>query len=354
MKWWRLIFILAFTIAILIPPTTSTLQAQQDKPLVVLYVKGLEDVKVLEAIVNSIKNVKWKVLTGNLTYRNITDAKMLIVSIAKPGEKLTLVEINGISRWFKVGGKTLWVLGDSDHDSNGVLAIESINELMKSIGSVLRLENCEVIDSTFNVGVENGIFAKVDPDKPITFLKLGIDNDILAYRSSTIIAFTNGKWVNLESGPLKGRYVYRMVWSRSTCKVVDNITPKPEVHKVNTTEKFVLTAVEMFPTFNGLLILSSMRLLGDNYTLWSNRVGNHTFSGLEFIRNVVLWGVSSDNIRIYTLPTITETTTTTTVRYVTKVRTVAADMTMYYSTLAFLVIIIVVLAYIAYGLRKPS
>jgi len=323
-----------------------------EKPIVVIYAKGLVDKDVLKPLTNSITSVEWRIITGNFTFKNITDAKMLIVVKVDPKDNFTVIELSDINRWWRSGGKTLWVFGDSDHDMDGCLRINDTNSLLEAIGSVLRLENCEVVDEVSNVGIVNAIIANVNPDKPLDFLSISTSHGVLMYRSSVIVAKIDDTWHALEGQLPKDRHIYRIVWSDDNAKVVDNLEPKPIIHKVNSSGKLVLTAVEMFPTTRNLLIVSGGPLFFNNYTMWSVKVGNTTLSGLEFIRNIVLWGTSKDNVRLFTLPTVTETTTKTTTSFITRTKTVPPDITMYYSALAVMLVVIVGLAYLAFTVRR--
>jgi len=271
---------------------TNSLKAQE-KPLVVVYAKGLMEEDIyLKWMMGNVTEVQWKVYTEKLTYDDIKDAKMLILVLVDPTMTFTDSEIAAIKKWLDDGGKTLWVTGDSDYKMDSK-RVEAANKVLEAIGSRLRNEHCEATDVKSNCGKDYRVAAIIDPDEALDFLK--VSKPVLFHGPGPIIAYENGKYIPLEKKVPKG--IYRIAWTSDGGRIAEFTAPRPEVHEIGAQGKFVLMAVEVFPKDN-LIIVSGESPIDHYRGMWIDVYHEVELDGPAFVKNIILWGVGLKGKRV--------------------------------------------------------
>ncbi len=96
-------------------------------------------------------------LKGNLT----SDVDALFL----PANDLSGEDLTFIKEWFDLGGKMLWVAGDSDF--GGYFISDNLNPVLEEVGSVLRLDSGAVDDPVSNDGASYRVVANTLGDGPI-------------------------------------------------------------------------------------------------------------------------------------------------------------------------------------------
>lgn len=364
----RILALILIPAILLVAP--ASISAQEEKPVVAVFAKGmLEMDAMLEAMMNNITSVEWKVFTDTITYEDIRDAKMLIWVGVDTAMNITDDEVSAIVKWWNDGGKTLWVTGDSDYKGGDYMRIDDANKILEAVGSVLRNEHTEATDPTVNIGGKAyRVAGIVDPEPPLQFLKAGVNGYVLFHGPAPVVAFDGEKWYKLESEKPKGRIIYIIATTSEEGAIEEFVPPLPEAHDLGEAGKKVLMAAEIFPDKKNIAILSSEAPFDHYQGMWAPEYKGQKLYGPQFISNIINWGTAPDDVRIPQIPTITitkketvvetETTTQTLTQTVsttitttqTVTETLQPDLTMYYAAIVVLVIIILILAVIA--LRK--
>jgi len=282
-------------LSIAVAYTSTTVMAQENKPLVIAIALGLlgEDPN-LNAMMGNITQVRWKVITGDFTYNDIKDAKMIIFVQVDTSYNLSKSDLNAIKQWFDQGGKTLWVTGDSDYSGGDFKRIPVTNSLLEAVGSHLRNDNCEVEDPVSNTGAGYRVAAYVEPDPALAFLKAGVTHRILFHGPGPIAIYYNGKWYpyyNDTKPPLPT--ILKIAVTSKHATIHEFVKPWPAAYNVLNppTNSFVLMAAEFFLNKSDIVIFSGEAPF-DHYTpMWVNSYKGIPLSGQQFVTNVILWGV---------------------------------------------------------------
>ena len=290
-----IIALLIVGLSIAVGYASTTVRAQGDKPLVVAIALGLlgEDPN-LKAIIGNITQVNWKVITGDFTYNDIKDAKMIIFVQVDTSYKLSKADLSAIKQWFDQGGKTLWVSGDSDYSGGDFKRIPVTNSLLEAVGSHLRNDHCEVEDPVSNTGAGYRVAAYVEPDPALGFLKTGVTNRVLFHGPGPIAIYYNGKWYpffNDTKPPLPT--ILKIAVTSKHATIHEFVKPFPHAYNVLNppVNSFVLMAAEFFMSKKDIVILSGEAPF-DHYTpMWVNSYHGIPLSGQRFVTNVILWGV---------------------------------------------------------------
>ncbi|AFL94351.1 hypothetical protein CL1_0136 [Thermococcus cleftensis] len=261
-----------------------------------------------------------KFLGDRITYESLRDVDVLI--IGQLHEPLDDDEIKAVVKWFSLGGKVLWVSGDSDID-DGSYVQDNANKLLSAIPGVrLRIDYATVTDTFSNAGKSSYVSGFVRPDlhtPGASVLNEGYIGEVgkVLFHEGGVIAWVDdsGKWHPLIIGEIP-EGVYRIVTTSSNGMIEDNRAPEPRAYGVWEKGIFTLLAVEFVKLPNGaegILIVSGESPYGSQVPIWVNRYGNYLFDGQRFVSNLLNWAVRQS----YTLEkaeTLSTTTTSTTRR----------------------------------------
>ncbi len=275
--------------------TTSVYAESQQKPLVIAIALGLmgED-PYLKAMMSNITEVNWKVITGDFTYDDIKDAKMIIFVQVDTTYSVTDEMAQAIAKWFAQGGKTLWVTGDSDYKGGDYMRIPNTNKILKAVGSHLRNDNCEVVDPTLNAGKDYRPTALIQPSPELAVLAGGVYYPVLFHGPGALAVEYNGKWYPLFNDtkpPLPN--IYKIAVTSKDATIHEFVKPYPKAYDIlNPPRKsFVLMAAEIFYDKGNIVLLSGDAPY-DHYTgMYRDSYHGYKLSGTTFVKNVILWGV---------------------------------------------------------------
>ena len=128
-----------------------------------------------EAVETGVLQLFDEVRTGGLSSANLGDVDILL--IGQPQTPLTEEEISAISSWFSEPNKALWIAGDSDYPAGGnEIAQLAVNQVLESIGSVIRMDFVSVEDPVANAGAVYRVTGIIDPSEPIAaYITPGIE-----------------------------------------------------------------------------------------------------------------------------------------------------------------------------------
>ncbi len=285
------LILLTLVLSVTVSLSTAIVKAQ--KPIVAVFAKGLLDPDadpLLKAMRGNITEVEWKVFTDTITFDGIKDAKMLIWVLVDTGLNVTDEELKVIKDWFNLGGRTLWVCGDSDYKGGDFKRIPPANAILETVGSVLRNEHCEAVDRESNIGGRPyRVAAIIDPDPEVDFLKDGVEKPVLFHGPGAVVAYKDGKWIKLEKEKVPN--VYRIAWTTEKGAIAEFVKPLPQTHDIGEEGKFVLMAAEVFPKKDNLVILSAEAPFDHYQGMWTPEYKGIALDGPRFIKNVILWGV---------------------------------------------------------------
>jgi len=221
-----LTLILLSTLAFGLISTIPAMAAADYK--IVVYVKGgLVPGQFLEAAMEDISYVEWSVLLANMTAADIADADMLILIQSEMEINFTSDEKDMIDAWFDEGGKTLWVVGDSDY-SDQYKRIATANDVLETVDSKLRLESCETEDPSSNADAPYRAYGDSSMcSDDVKYLVNGV-NKALFHGPGIIIGYVGGEYYDLIDTAIDG--VYIIMTSSENGTAVDIEPPAPEVH----------------------------------------------------------------------------------------------------------------------------
>ena len=285
--------------------TTSVYAESNQKPLVVVIALGLmgEDPQ-LKAMMSNITEVNWKVITGDFTYDDIKDAKMIIFVQVDTTYKVSDAMAQAIAKWFAQGGKTLWVTGDSDYSGGDYMRIPNTNKILEAVGSHLRNDNCEVEDPTLNAGKPYRPTALIQPSPELAVLAGGVYHPVLFHGPGPLAIVYNGKWYpffNDTKPPLPN--IYKIAVTSKDATIHEFVKPYPKAYNILNPPRnsFVLMAAEIFYDKGNIVILSGEAPF-DHYTgMYRDSYHGYKLSGTTFVKNVILWGVGLLGQRIPTV-----------------------------------------------------
>jgi FtsZ-binding cell division protein ZapB len=232
--------------------TLLTSAAVQDKPIVVAHLKGAIEPDIqLETMMNDFTGIQWKVVLGDITSADIQGATMLMMSKSDATMEYTSAEVNAVKSWLSVGGKTLWVAGDSDFPTDQPRQVTA-NQILTAVGSRLRIEACSVEDPTSNGGAPYrvlGVSSQVDPE--IAYLVTGV-NRALFHGPAAIVGWDGSKEVDLMERTLDSVYV--VMTTDENGIIVDSSEPIPTVYAAGEEGHFPLMAIDLDYTNKNIVI----------------------------------------------------------------------------------------------------
>jgi hypothetical protein len=195
---------------------------------IVVYVKGgLVMGQFLEAAIEDISYVEWQVVLANITETDIANADMLILIQAEMEINFTTEEKSMIQSWFEESGKTLWVVGDSDF-SDQYKRIATANEILETVESKLRLENCESTDPSSNADAAYRVYGIPDMcSDDVKYLVNGV-NKALFHGPGVVIGYVGGNYYDLLDTAIDGVHVIMTTSENGTAEDIE--PPAPEVH----------------------------------------------------------------------------------------------------------------------------
>jgi hypothetical protein len=213
------------------------------KPTVVAHLKGALEADVqLKAIMENITDVNWDLVLGELSSADLAGADMLIMVKADSTLIYTERELSAIKDWLNEGGKAIWVAGDSDYGDDR-LRQPTMNDVLEEIGSVLRIEECQVSDPISSAGADYRVLGLSEKcDSEVKYLVKGVTR-ALFHSPGDILAYVGGEYVDLAK--TRPENVYRIMWSSSTSIITNNNEPDPQLNEVGEEGTFVLMAMEI-------------------------------------------------------------------------------------------------------------
>lgn len=216
-------------VLLMLPVIAAAPVSAEVKPIVVAHSKGATSPHTQLKALTNITSVDWRIVLGELTPADLSGAKMLIMSKSDPAAEYTVAELDAVASWFSQGGKTLWVAADGDQTTDQ-LRQYTANQVLEKVGSVLRIEDCSVEDSSSNAGAGYrvlGVSANVDP--MFEFIVTGVER-ALFHAPSLVIGYVDDEYVNLTDGGIDN--VYMIMTTSEGGVVLDASAPAPHVMEV--------------------------------------------------------------------------------------------------------------------------
>jgi len=234
----------------------------------------------------------WVTLNGSITPDALANVSVLI--LGQPDEPLNDSEIQAILDWLSSGPRVLWLGGDSDylarsHWGNVTQAI--VNGLLEAVGSHLRLETGELMDSEHNAGRTYQPLAYVAPDNP------ALDTGLISNNVSLPILVHGGTavyWVDdqgachdLANETLDT--IARILWAYNTSYLEDTSEPPLACYQEGVEGPHVVAAAEVVG--DDLIIVSGETPYGGYAPLWTWNWYGTELDGPTFVSNMILWAV---------------------------------------------------------------
>jgi hypothetical protein len=230
----------------------TTLAVEEDKPVIVAHLKGaLEPDVQLEAIMDNMTYFEWRVVLGELTSNDLSDAQMLIMSKADSAVDYTESELSVISTWMAEGEKALWVAADSDFGDDQRRQ-PTANDVLVAVNSKLRIESCSAEDPNSNAGAPYRVYGvSENVDEEVAFLTNGVDT-ALFHGPGIIIGIIDEEYHSLDEVP----WAFVIMTTTDSGIVVNNNPPDAEVHGIGEEGNFPLLALELVDDSSNIIIAS--------------------------------------------------------------------------------------------------
>jgi uncharacterized coiled-coil protein SlyX len=238
----KLIPVLILTLLTLSVTVLPVSAVHHEKPVVVAHLKGaIEPDLQLKAMMN-ISYIDWRVVLGDISSSDLTDATMLIMSLSDALGAYTTAELAAIDSWFSTGGKTIYVSADSDFVTDHPRQPQA-NAVLEAIGSKLRIDDCSVEDAVSNGGAPYRVIAvstNVAPE--MEFLVRGVERGLF-HGPGIVVGYENGEYIDLSAETMDNVYV--IMTTTENGLVVDGDPPVPNVMVAGAEGEFPVMAVEI-------------------------------------------------------------------------------------------------------------
>ncbi len=229
----------------------------------------------------------------------LADAQFLFLGSVY-GSAFTDAELAAITAWFKQGGKTIWIGGDSDYGASTIPF--EMNRVLRAIGSKLRLEHTSLEDPITNCAAGYRPRANVtnteDAEVAGIVARVNVTNGVLFHGPTVLYGFVNGIAVSLETTAVSN--VYWVMKSGASGIIVDadpTINP-PLAHEVGQQGSFVVMAVEKYVSGhgNGKVIVSGENPYGGYQPMFSSEYKDIALDGAELVMDAVDWGLNIESV----------------------------------------------------------
>ncbi|MCE4602434.1 MAG: hypothetical protein F7C08_03850 [Desulfurococcales archaeon] len=313
-------------LALLALSVAAPLAAQaQVKAVIAVDLSHGQATKGLDTIVNSCQECRWililqneeqkaniepgylqifdEVRVGGLTQENLMDAQILLI-----GQATTVFsdeEVNTVAQWFSMGGKAIWVGGDSDYPAQGSETAQVvINQVAEAIGSIIRSDYISVEDDRENAGAPYRVLGIIDPDPAIAdFILNGLQyKRVLFHGPGALYILVDDEPVNpVKSPEMKPENVYIIARTSDQSRAVEHqADPMQGQHPAEfydplddtvNTGPFPLMMAEMMGD-NKLFIVSSETPYGGYEPMTAPSYKDKPLDGPVFVANMIKFMVS--------------------------------------------------------------
>jgi len=258
----------------------------------------------LQEMTNLLEDMGFEVvLLDEISYDSIKDLDVLILGkIDRPEYGYSSDEVSAIARWFKEGGKFLWVAADSDYtepylDPNDItFKAAEPNEILEAIGSTIRADYMSVEDPENNAGASYRVVANrsVDGinDHPVT---RNVDR-LLVHGPTGLAGFIDGEWVDFETLVEMDPTVTWLARTGPKGVVVSHDGVDPNAYEVGFEGRLYLVAVQEIRVAESLteVVYSKVLVSGDSpigsYNMFKDEYKGVSLDGIQFFRNAIEWG----------------------------------------------------------------
>jgi len=302
-----LLLIAIFTIlGVLLP----SMQVTAAKPKIVVLMKGMMGTDIqLEAAIVDFPIYDWVVVTETLTASDLEGANVLIIVLVDATMTITNEELTVIKNWLNEGHKMIWIAGDSDYGNEGPPRQDTANKVLEAIGSKLRVDLAEAVDTQSNAGKPYRVLGLAENcDEEVKFLVAGVTR-ALFHGPAAIIAYVDGNYVKLNE--MKVENVYRVMWTSDAGMISEFNPPNSPVYTPGEEGRFVLLAIEVVPDKKNIIVVGGDAPF-DHYTgMYKPELKNppryeeeYPTQGAMLFSNIIYWGVNVDEfIELVSYPT---------------------------------------------------
>ncbi len=211
-----------------------------------------------------------------------------------------------IKNWFDIGGKFLWLSGDSDY-AGDVWHNQNVTAILSNIGSRLRLEMNSIEDPQSNCASAYRVAANETESNAVAdIINTGITDPILFHGPSCVYALDPSNTpVALENVTVPG--VYPIISTSEAGLIIEaNPLVTSVVHKEGYTGSWVMMAAEQWagPYGNNTIILSGASPYGDYQPMYTDSYYSVALDGEAFVVQAIDWGMNPTNRPAPGAPTV--------------------------------------------------
>ncbi len=265
-----------------------------------------ETTKMVNNLTSLFPNVNWVVFGsyGNLTslgktitLQALNKVNILLIGDA-PSSGLTPTEVLAIKKWLNEGHHVLWISGDSDYGSGAQVQI-IVDNVLSQLGAHLRIDYCEVDDSSSNCGHGYRVAAWVPPQAP-AMIRKNMHLPVLAHGPGPLAYVDDkGYWHSLELNHVYPPDIIPLLITSDNGTIADENPPPAVVYNTTnitfltkeTPGEFPVVAAELM---NGgsMIIVAGASIYGDYAPMLETVYHGIKLQGPQFIKNVIQWSIS--------------------------------------------------------------
>ncbi|GAB6135241.1 CGP-CTERM sorting domain-containing protein [Thermococcus prieurii] len=245
-----------------------------------------------------------KDIGGKITYDALVKNNVTILILGQPISPLYPDEIKAIRKWLELGGKVLWVAGDSDY-GNGAKTQQFVDSLLDQLNITnLRVDLCSVEDAVSNAGGKSYRVVAYDdpwkdtPKRSILVQNLKYGGKILAHGPG-VVAWVDkpdgsGAWHPLEP-KVKPDNAYVIIHSSNHSDITENSAPAGKAYSAGSTGQFPIVAAQIVNVGKDkkpdVIIVSGETPIGGYEPMWVSQYYGVKLDGPTVIANILEWSV---------------------------------------------------------------
>jgi hypothetical protein len=243
-------------------------------------------------------NILWAY--GGLNSTILETADALIVGSVTYEQSHDDSEIAAISNWFNMGGKFLWVAGDSDYNNLYVFN-ENAYRILESVGSHVYPEQAIIKAEENCVGNQaSKVIANITTQNPRFLPVVHNVTDVLMSHATTLYGSNSSESghdvnpINLESNNISD--VFQILYYNPTAYIQDDYPPPTMVHSDMQTGAFVAVTLEDNAgcSGNGVLVVSGSTPYGQAESMClTEYYSERPLDGQRFIVQLIDFGIET-------------------------------------------------------------
>ena len=274
---------------------------------------------------NDIKNLAHNFTAADnlVTYINQTwelpdEVDVLFLTEADAGAEWLPTQVTDIVNWMALGGKLLWVAGDSDYA--GLFNPTPINDILSALGAITRMDKTSISDAVYNDGAsyrvaatQMGIGDPMYDGELIGDLSVNMVAGIICHGPCSIVGYNGTEYVDLRLGHsvFPDRLWTIMRYSENATADDSDVSDGPLDLYAYSAESGNYPAVvyEYLDTVNSHIVASGEAIYSNYKYMYDQRTENGVYNGGHQFGQILVNNILNYIMVSHEEPTPTETET---------------------------------------------